>query len=259
MKRRLVATLLALLCVIGVLGISTETVSADANEEIQITGQVEDQDTLVTDLTNAVEQYWNAYAWTDIVEQYKDQFEEEQLNKFQSWAELQSTLGEYDKILSMDLSQVEEGTAKVVANYEAGKVQFVCSIEDGIVSDVTEVAMYEEETGSFGARMSKAGINTVMSICIVFVVLIFIACIISLFKFIPKIEAALTGKKEEKTTEVVVAEPATPVVEEDVTDDTELVAVITAAIMASLGDEAPADGLHISSIKRRTQSKWKRS
>ena len=46
---------------------------------------------------------------------------------------------------------------------------------------------------------------------------------------------------------------------EDVTDDTEIVAVITAAIMVSMGDEAPADGLHITSIKRRVNSKWKRS
>ena len=56
----------------------------------------------------------------------------------------------------------------------------------------------------------------------------------------------------------------TPVVEnatemEDVTEDLEIVAVITAAIMASMGAEAPADGLNITSIKRRTGSKWKRS
>ena len=65
-------------------------------------------------------------------------------------------------------------------------------------------------------------------------------------------------KKEE--TPVVATAPAAPVAEvEDVTDDTELVAVITAAIMASMGSEAPEDGLVISSIKRRTGSKWKRS
>jgi Oxaloacetate decarboxylase, gamma chain. len=40
-------------------------------------------------------------------------------------------------------------------------------------------------------------------------------------------------------------------------NDSELVAVITAAIMASMGDEAPADGLYIRSIKRSSGNRWK--
>ena len=45
--------------------------------------------------------------------------------------------------------------------------------------------------------------------------------------------------------------------EAELTDDLELVAVITAAIMASLGDEAPADGLVVRSIKKRNTKNWK--
>ena len=75
-------------------------------------------------------------------------------------------------------------------------------------------------------------------------------------KYIPK----LFGLDKKEETPAVATTPTTPVVEEeDVTDDTELVAVITAAIMASMGSEAPEDGLVISSIKRRTGSKWKKS
>lgn len=37
---------------------------------------------------------------------------------------------------------------------------------------------------------------------------------------------------------------------QDYINDTELVAVITAAIMAAMGDEAPPDGFHVRSIKK---------
>ncbi len=46
-------------------------------------------------------------------------------------------------------------------------------------------------------------------------------------------------------------------VTEDLMNDTQLVAVITAAIMASMGDEAPADGLVIRSIRRPSGNRWK--
>lgn len=44
--------------------------------------------------------------------------------------------------------------------------------------------------------------------------------------------------------------------EEELVNDCELVAVITAAIIASLGDAAPADGLVVRSIKRANSRKW---
>ena len=48
-----------------------------------------------------------------------------------------------------------------------------------------------------------------------------------------------------------------PVVEEDVTDDLELVAVISAAIAAAEGTSA--DGVVIRSIKRAKNGTWKRA
>ena len=48
-----------------------------------------------------------------------------------------------------------------------------------------------------------------------------------------------------------------PAAEEDLTDDLELVAVITAAIAAS--EDTPADGLVVRSIRRVPGSKWKKA
>ena len=105
--------------------------------------------------------------------------------------------------------------------------------------------------------LKKAGLNTILGMGTVFVVLIFISFIISLFKFIPELEKKL--KKSEKT-EIVNEKPAAVAKEkmseepEDVSADTELAAVIAAAIAASEGTSA--DGFVVRSIKRRKSNKW---
>lgn len=97
--------------------------------------------------------------------------------------------------------------------------------------------------------IQTALLNTVIGMGIVFVVLILISFLISLFKFIP-------SGKEKKVEVPVAASVEAPVEEtEELVDDTELVAVITAAIMASMGDEAPADGLVVRSIRRTNRKK----
>lgn len=110
-----------------------------------------------------------------------------------------------------------------------------------------------------GENIINGLINTVIGMGTVFLVLIFISFVISLFIYIPKLEAKFTGKKKEP--EVKQAEPSHSVQveeeeEEELVDDTELVAVITAAIMASMGDEAPSDGLVVRSIRKVNKSKW---
>ena len=98
----------------------------------------------------------------------------------------------------------------------------------------------------------KTGLlNTVIGMLTVFAVLILISLLISSFGLISKVQNAKT-KNEVAATKVETVQPTQvqEVVEEVVEDDTELVAVITAAIMASMGDEAPADGLTVRSIRK---------
>ena len=112
---------------------------------------------------------------------------------------------------------------------------------------------------SMGEVLEKAGLNTVLGMGTVFVVLIFISLIISLFRFIPALEEAWKnrGKKPAKEAEAVVVEEATQSASaeaEDVTDDTELVAVIAAAIAEYEG--TGTDGFVVRSIRRRPSNKW---
>ena len=106
----------------------------------------------------------------------------------------------------------------------------------------------------------QALVNTVIAMGTVFLVLILISFIIYLFKFIPVLMDKLT-KKEEPVQPAAQAQPApapkpaavqTPAAP---ADDTQLIAVITAAVAAAMeedGVSVPADGLVIRSIKKRS-------
>ena len=103
--------------------------------------------------------------------------------------------------------------------------------------------------------MTEALANTCMGIGTVFLMLVFISLVISLFGFIPKIEAAMKARKAASSAEPVKATPAAPKAApaaKDLMNDAELVAVITAAIMAANGSAGTAskDQLIVRSIRR---------
>lgn len=120
---------------------------------------------------------------------------------------------------------------------------------------------------SLGSRLATAGINTLICIAVVFTVLIFISLIISLFRFIPKLEAKAAKSKENRAAKKAARKAvkngenaiATEAIEKAVTqietreeeelcDDCELAAVIAAAIAASTG--TPTDGFVVRSIRK---------
>ncbi len=106
--------------------------------------------------------------------------------------------------------------------------------------------------------MQRAGMNTLMGMGVVFLVLIFISFIIGLFKHMPGSGAKQQQKKQEaKKTAPAAPAPAPAVKEEKASEnlmnDQELVAVITAAILAANGNASSrvsSDKLVVRSIKR---------
>ena len=106
--------------------------------------------------------------------------------------------------------------------------------------------------------MADATINTIIGISVVFLSLLFISFVISLFKYVN----AWEQKRANKNTPVAVVEhEPEPIIEEEPEemDDLELIAVITAAIHAY--EEAQGNGnivegdLVVRSIKKRN-NKW---
>ena len=94
---------------------------------------------------------------------------------------------------------------------------------------------------SVAENMEKAALNTVLGMGTVFIILIFISFLISLFKYINIFENKLKTKAKEKPV-IAVADS------ENLCDDLELAAVITAAIAEFSGNDA--SNLIVRSIKR---------
>ena len=108
---------------------------------------------------------------------------------------------------------------------------------------------------SMADKLRTAGLNTIICICVVFVVLIFISLIISLFKYINKAETAIAARKARKAEDKNISEAAIDntisqitAKEEEEMNDLELVAVIAAAIAAATGTST--DDFVVRSIRK---------
>ncbi len=159
----------------------------------------------------------------------------------------------------MDYNEILASNA---AYYGIPEAEIEAQIGDQIAYQLSSEGIYPYEpvemvvtaVYSTAELMKQAGLNTLIGMGTVFIVLIFISFIISLFKYLP----ALLAKKP-KVEEIPVkkeAAPSTPVAvkEENLLNDAELVAVITAAIYAAAGQSGNGavskDTLVVRSIKR---------
>ncbi|MCM1175454.1 MAG: OadG family protein [Blautia sp.] len=118
-------------------------------------------------------------------------------------------------------------------------------VVDNETAQFTSIATNVNYT--FGEKMEKAALNTLLGMGTVFVVLVLISLIISLFGLIPK----LTEKKKEpeKAPEEKMNDAAVQISEEEPGDDLELAAVISAAIAAYEGSGS-TDGFVVRSIRK---------
>ena len=226
MKKRLALICCIISCMLVMAGCSFSLVKSNDNFDEKV----------LEENTDSFVQSWFEYDFESAVTDYAGQLDDETLSQYKDSKKLRDKYGKYDKKDSSSLT-ITTDTATVTETVltDSGKK---------LVFSVT----YVEEYKTKGEIMGKAGLNTVMSMGIVFLVLIFIAVIIAQFKYIGN---AFNKKKEaEPVVEAVPAAPAVIEEEEDLTDDLELVAVITAAIAAASENEC-TDGLIIRSIIRK--------
>ena len=173
-----------------------------------------------------------------------------ELGAVSSWLDLVDEYGDIaDTQDGKDFTVTKSGgTLTTDMTLEFGKQDVTFElVYDSVTMEVTGISLTPLQT--LGQKLAKAGQNTLISISTVFCVLILISLIIYCFRFIALIgnkpKKAEPAKAEEKKAEPVAAE--TPA--ENLTDDTELVAVISAAIAASEG--TTTDGFVVRSINRR--------
>ena len=112
-----------------------------------------------------------------------------------------------------------------------------------------------------GEILTRGLLDTILGMGIVFVLLIFLAVIIWALRFIPMLVDGFHKKEVKEDTAIPTTQKTTELSnqvenKENLMEDNQLVAVITAAIMSSMGEDVPEDGLVIRSIKKVNKANW---
>ena len=172
------------------------------------------------------------------------------INMLSGWQEAATDVGAYEGLGDFTITKAS-GTVTLdqIVNFEERDIDLTFVYEYNYLTEELELSdANADKVYSVGEKLEKAALNTLMGMGTVFCVLILISLIIYCFKFIPVL---LGGKKKEKAEEqkAAPAVAATPLAEENLADDLELVAVISAAIAASEG--TTTDSFVVRSIHRR--------
>ena len=171
---------------------------------------------------------------------------------------------EFSNVFDVWEAAIDEcGKVKELGELKVNEKELTVSVTGKFAErDATITFAFDEDLGmksldvaakySLGEILTKAGLNTVLGMGVVFAVLIFLAFLIYLMKYIPSLVDVFKKKKpiEQKSVQ------PTPVIETvtDSVDDLELVAVITAAIAAQEGTST--EGFVVRSIRRRPSNGW---
>ena len=177
------------------------------------------------------------------------------LSAFDSWAKATKEAGKLNDVNGFTTKYSTKGDTIIVdadVQFETRSAVVEFIFKDDLHKTLTSVAT--NINYSFGEKMEKAGLNTLLGMGTVFIVLILLTFLISAFKlFAVKPEKAVA-------TAAPVTSVAEPVIETNVSDDGELIAVISAAIAAfEATNGGSADGYVVRSITRRTSNKWNRN
>lgn len=208
------------------------------------------------------ESYMSTFAAMDKItaEYYKDNangFLGEAAEVYYGYLE-NDTLGEYKEITESSVEEEKDGyLVTVTAEFEKAKLtmKLECKHISGQLTP-TGLVFSTEDTGSksLGKKLADAGLNTLIGLFTVFLILILISYIISLFKYIPAIQEKMSKKNDKKNVELAAIQNTAAQIEqkeqkeeEELVGDSELVAVITAAIVAS---GTSTDGFVVRSVRR---------
>ena len=173
-------------------------------------------------------------------------------NAMTAWNGAKEELGNMKETGSVEIEYSnDEYTATIPVTFEKENAEFIYVFD----KNLTPTSLSVDVKYSFATTMKNAALNTVMGLGTVFVILIMLIFLISLFQFIPG-SGAQEAKAKKKAAEDAAAAPTpAPVVAAHVqeADNSELIAVIAAAIAASEGTST--DGFVVRSIRKINRKK----
>lgn len=251
MKNKWLKMLSIMLCLVFVFSIQTFAAEEDLSEAASELKS--DMSSMIQDVIANLNTKEEAQEQIDtMISQYASMYDEADLNAYFNYllqyVDLKEEIGEY--VEEKDFTCVEEDgnitSATLTLKFKNCDVEFTYAAD----SEDSLPVFNLERVSTFGEKMQKAALNTLMGMGTVFIVLIFISLLIACFSLFGKKES-----KEEQPQPAAVPQVSAPEeAEEDVTDDLELVAVISAAIAAAEGTSA--QGFQVRSIKRVKKSTW---
>ena len=230
-----------------ILTLSVLALAACGSKKTELT----DQEQLNLEMT-AAQMAYNIIDLSDeqidmLIEQYEYEQNVPLANGFNSWKSAKKELGEFIDFDAGTTKAESDGsyTMKIPLHFENRDCEFVLGVNGRFLKDSGNGISYINQLTfnpvyTLGEKLSQAATNLVIGMGTVFVVLIFLAWVISLFKYVNKAEQKLEDKKKAKeaakapapaTAETVKAAPAVKVTPAPASD-AELQAVIAAAIAA---------------------------
>ncbi|MDE7318762.1 MAG: OadG family protein [Lachnospiraceae bacterium] len=266
MKQNIRKVLAALVLAVSVLGLTAcgNTASVDEQSMYDKEQLQSVADYLITLWTSMPEEEIAQYASMDkedaqmLIDAYGLPFTGDSfISAFAGYESSMEELGAYVSTDGYEEPEIKGDEVTFVADltYEnrTAKLSLVFN-RRGAVESVTLDPKY-----STGEILKKAGMNTILGMGTVFIVLIFISLVIYCFNFIPGNEAPKQEAKPAPKPGPAKRPAPKPAVQpkENLVDDKELVAAITAAICAYTGTSS--DGFVVRSIRRAEASTWKRA
>ncbi|MDD5866875.1 MAG: OadG family protein [Lachnospiraceae bacterium] len=195
------------------------------------------------DAAKQAEQYRTASETATGTEKEQDVMYETLL---QNWADNAETLGDLKGFGTFKIEKAGKTvTATQAVSYakRTGKVIFTFNV---LGDRMKLTSMNVNVDYSLGETMSKAALNVLMGMLVVFSVLIIISLVIYAFRIIPYLQKKFSGQEDTEKQAAVKEEVEET---EETADDGELVAVIAAAVAASTG--MTTDDFVVRSIRRR--------
>ena len=243
MKKWLITTLLVIACVFGLAACGSSN-SSPTDSELELT---EEQRQQWFDSASQFILSMNEALQTGQAEAQRD--DPVYGPAFSSWENALTDIGEVQNIEGKSCSFTKkEGTVTVTvkgSRHDADVVFTMEGTDQGYM--VTGITTNVEYT--MKEKIQQAGMNTLLGMGTTFAILILLALVIALFG---KVVGEASNRTSRKTVVQETAAPVAAIPEEDteeLVDDTELVAVIAAAIAAFEGAQS-VDGFVVRSIRK---------
>ena len=255
MKKKLLICLAMLVCILGLTACGQEMTenSFITKEEAKEAGES------ISESLASLHMMLNAYGMgmAEYVEMSGGNPDDAQVEiaGMNSWADASEEFGSFVAVLSDETEvTLTDDKADIRVKIQGDKVYKGNKQRTATVEIVITEKGYDSISVSadydMSELMTKAALNTLLGMGTVFAVLILISLLISCFNLIPKIQDKFRKKPAQAESKPAPVQAAPVAVVEEETDDTELIAVIAAAIAASEG-AVSADGYVVRSIIRR--------